>query len=238
VTDEQKNKDKTKEPQEEKAPPKKNGLIKYILFGVIGIVVVAGVAFATLLILGGDHPHSAQEETAEKATEAPAQHDNPNIAESLAIEGLDQNATDLISENLAMFDYEPDASEIESEAFGMSVGDSIQAANWLKQEKATLSKKEKELDSREKELQRLDKQVSQKILRIEQVESARITSLAKLYDSMDSRAVAKLMANLDDKTVVSILPRMKIKNASAVLQLLPPRRAAKLSKQMITIAEK
>jgi flagellar motility protein MotE (MotC chaperone) len=54
---------------------------------------------------------------------------------------------------------------------------------------------------------------------------------------MEPRAVAKLMANLDDETIVSILPRMKSKNASAVLALLPPQRGARLSKQMITIAE-
>ena len=64
-----------------------------------------------------------------------------------------------------------------------------------------------------------------------------IIKLAKLYDGMESRAVAKLMGNLDDETVVSILPRMKTKNASEVLQLLPAKRAAKLSKRMITIAE-
>jgi flagellar motility protein MotE (MotC chaperone) len=72
---------------------------------------------------------------------------------------------------------------------------------------------------------------------IEKAESTRITQLAKLYDGMDARAVAQLMANLDDLTIVSILPRMKQQNAARVLQMIPAKRAARLSKKMMTIAE-
>jgi len=242
VTDEQKNKEdaEAKEPQEKKASLMKGAMVKYILFGVAGIVLVAGIAFATLLFMGGTKFESVQEdarrETAEvNATDA---HDSPHEPESLALEELDQSAIDMIMENLAVLDYEPKPSDLEENVVGMSVEDSIEVVNWFQQEKTALAQKEKELDTRQKELEQLDKQVTQKILRIEQAESARVASLAKLYDGMDSRAVAKLMANLDDETVVSILPRMKIKNASAVLQLLPAPRAAKLSKRMITIAEK
>ena len=124
------------------------------------------------------------------------------------------------------------------EVIGMSVEDSIESVNWLEQETSKLEKLKTELDARQKELNRLDREVTNKIVRIEQTESSRVNSLAKLYDGMDSRAVARLMANLDDETVVSLLPRMKSKNASAVLQLLPSKRAAKLSKKMITIAGK
>ncbi|HWR84161.1 MAG TPA: hypothetical protein VN285_12745, partial [Candidatus Deferrimicrobium sp.] len=80
-------------------------------------------------------------------------------------------------------------------------------------------------------------EVSKKILRLQRAESERITSLAKLYDGMEAKAVAKLMADLDDEIVVSILPRMKSKNASEVLQMLPPKRAAKLSREMLAIAD-
>ena len=97
---------------------------------------------------------------------------------------------------------------------------------------------EKKLDARQRELDITDKKVSQKLLKLEQAESTKISNLAKLYDGMDPRAVAKLIANLDDATVVSILPRMKLKNASTVLALMPAKRGARLSKKMITIAEK
>ena len=53
---------------------------------------------------------------------------------------------------------------------------------------------------------------------------------------MDRKSLI-LQVSLEDETVVSLLPRMKAKNASQLQQLLPPVRAARLSKKMITIAE-
>jgi flagellar motility protein MotE (MotC chaperone) len=131
----------------------------------------------------------------------------------------------------------PGEEEIAGEEAGMTVEDSIEAVNWLEAEKAKLAERTNELDAREKQLNVLDSKVSQKITRLEQAESARISKLAKLYDGMEARSVARLIANLDDDTVVALLPRMKLKNASSVLALMPPVRAARLSKQMITIAE-
>jgi flagellar motility protein MotE (MotC chaperone) len=119
----------------------------------------------------------------------------------------------------------------------MSVEDSVDASRWLESEKAALTERENDLATRERELKLLDKKVSQKLLTLDQAKTARVNSLAKLYDDMDARSVAALMANLDDNTVVLILPRMKTKNASQVLALFPPKRGAMLSKQMITIAE-
>lgn len=146
-----------------------------------------------------------------------------------------------IMENLEFLDYDP---AMEDEASGeehadmqeMSVEDSIAETNWIEEEKARLAAKEKELSERERKLTKLQKKIAQKTLYLERVESERIASLAKLYDNMDPRAVVQLMANLDDETVVSLIPRMKPKNASAVLQLMSSVRAARLSKQMISIA--
>ncbi|MFH1374816.1 MAG: hypothetical protein ABII79_13595 [bacterium] len=245
MTDEEKNKEAADaaEPEEGKTSSgkSKSGLIKYIIFGIAGLVLVVVIAFGTLMLMGGEEPSvqvdqdDSEEITAVEQSEHPHE---PEPQDDSQTEELSQDVLDKIMENLAVLDYEPDLSEVEGEEIVMSAEDSIEAVNWLEQEKAALAVREADLSSREKELQRLDLQVTQKILRIEQVESSRIASLAKLYDGMDSRSVAQLMANLDDETVVSILPRMKIKNASAVLQLLPPQRGAKLSKRMITIAEK
>ena len=140
--------------------------------------------------------------------------------------------------NLDFLDYEPEPDELPSQDQGMSVEDSLEQMNWLEQQKVALAQKEAELNERQKKLEQLEQTVSRKLLVLEQAETARVNSLAKLYDSMEPQAVAQLMANLDDNTVVSILPRMKVKNASRVLALMPPQRAAKLSKRMLTIAEK
>ncbi len=248
MADEPKKKDDAQESdaKEAKAPAKKGGIIKYILFGVIGLVLVGGIAFGTLMFLGGGEQAAVSEADGnsegaaqvDSATETSHDGEEGVAADEFSEEELDPDLLEMIENNLNALDYTPDSSELESEHLGMSKEDSIKEVNWIEQKKKELAKKEKELAAREKELQRLDAQVSQKLLKLEQAESARVSNLAKLYDSMDPRSVAKLMANLDDKTVVSILPRMKIKNASAVLQLLPPKRAARLSKQMITIAEK
>ncbi|RKX29860.1 MAG: hypothetical protein DRP47_00545 [Candidatus Zixiibacteriota bacterium] len=231
---------------EEQATAKKSGLIKYIIFGLVGIVLVTGGVVVAIMFLGGEQaqePEETKSEVTAEVAESDMQHnedeyDEDAMYESLLVDFEDPSVIEQINENLAALDWEPDVGEMEGEEVGMSVEDSIESVNWLEKEKADLAKLQKELNSRQKDLNRLDKEVTRKILRIEQAESARINSLAKLYDGMDPRSVVRLMANLDDATVVSIIPRMKTKNASAVLQLLPSKRAARLSKQMITIAGK
>ena len=238
MTDEEKTKAEPSDKEAVKSPEKSRGPLSYVIWGGLVLVLAIGISFLTMTLLGDNSP--AQEKTAEqKNTSAPA-GDNPQQTsgdDSLQV-GDDPDMLAKIMDNLDFLDYEPSADDIAREEEKMSAEDSVEAVHWLEQEKKRLTKKEAGLDARQRELDVLDKQVSQKILKLEQAESTRITNLAKLYDGMDARAVAKLMANLDDGTVVSILPRMKIKNASAVLSLFPPKRAAKLSKQMITIAEK
>lgn len=242
--------------------PSKGGFPKmYLLFGVIGILVVALAIVTTMLLMGGDETavEPAATETHETAPAEESHADHAEPAESHA-QSTTEEVPDIpafepfeppdieedsgvigdIMANLEFLDYAPtmpDEEEVPGESSGMSKEDSIDAARWFESETKRLELKEKELNARQRELELLDKKVSQKIVRIEQAESARVAALARLYDGMDPRSVAKLVANLDDGTVVSILPRMKQKNASQVLALMPAVRAAKLSKQMITIAE-
>ncbi|MBU8934911.1 MAG: hypothetical protein KOO62_13070 [candidate division Zixibacteria bacterium] len=230
---------------EETAAPKKSGLIKYLIIGVGAVVLVAGSVIVAMMFLGGEQAQDPENAEPDSRAEAqansnakPGEDDEEAMFDSLFDGEFDPDVLAQITENLAALDWEPDAGEMDEEKIVMSVEDSIEAVNWLEQEKSKLKKLQADLDSRQKELSRLDREVTSKIVRIEQAESMRVNSLAKLYDGMDARAVARLMANLDDETVVSLLPRMKAKNASAVLQLLPSKRAAKLSKQMITIAGK
>ncbi len=236
-----------------KAPQK--GLLKYVLFGLGGVVVIVVVAFGTLMLIGGDssvETASDQQAPVSDTVETESgEHEHYEAIESAddsilaLLENDSVSVIDEIIKNLEELDYAPEAAELDEFDDLDEVGqdkkaaeDSIKQVNWLEKEKNTLAAREKALNSREEELNALDKKVSQKILRLDQAESARIAQLAKLYDGMEAQAVARLMANLDDNTVVSILPRMKSKNASQVLSLMPAKRAAKLSKQMITIAEK
>jgi TolA-binding protein len=241
------------EPTQAAAP--KSNMMKYLIFGGAGLVLVLVVTVVAVMMLGGgDESAQAPVETAAiPAVSDSVVHDVTPVQSAdsemealapdldLQLDDSEASVLSLIESNLDFLDYEPDAEEIgmgvDSDSVEKARQDSIDAANWLENEKAALAKREKELDKREKELNALAKTVNQKMLLIEQAESSRTAALAKLYDGMDPRSVARLMANLDDNTVVAIIPRMKQKNASTVLALLPPQRAAKLSKQMITIAE-
>lgn len=238
----------------------KSDLMKYIIFAVAGIVVIGGIAFGVGFMLK-ESPKTDAEQTEQVSHneevsqtkddnsenhESIEKHDSEISAEiteeeisedDIPVDDFDKSAIEKIVDNLAFLDYEPTAGEI-SEEDGMSVEDSLEQMSWIEKEKADIEKRKKELDQQQKELEALEKSVDSKIIRIEQAESNRVSQLAKLYDSMDSRAVAKLLMNLDNETIVSILPRMKSKNAALVLQLIPSKRAATLSKQMITIADK
>jgi len=237
---------KTDAENKEQVPAKKSGLLKYIIIAVGAIVLSAGGTYVALMFTGGkaEAPteQTDQETHAQASKEDTTQHEadanDEGIPESLLVDEMDQGVLDMINENLAVLDWHPDDSELGLEESGMSVEDSLKEVNWLEKEKAEIEKRKKELDKREQELNKLNREVSKKMLIIDQAESSRVSKLAKLYDGMDARSVTRLMANLDDETVVSILPRMKTKNASAVLQLMPAKRAARLSKRMITIAEK
>ena len=251
-------KKKEEQPQEEpktKGNSKLGGLIRYILFGVIGLVAVLGIAFGTLMLVGNGSnnektevqsddsstdkatPSIPKEESKTPEHQANAKPEHMSEEDSI-LASLDEDSSvmDEIMKNLEVLDYKPTSEEMASES-GMSKEDSLRELSWIQKEKKDLSEREKAVSKREKELERLNIEVSKKLTRLEQAESARISQLAKLYDGMEPRSVALLIANLDDETVVSILPRMKMKNASQVLALMPAQRAAKLSKQMITIAE-
>jgi flagellar motility protein MotE (MotC chaperone) len=243
--------------------PKKSGLMMYIIIGVGGMVLVVAIVVGVLMLTKGksadssDSAISSDSTAVEAATTDSKSHEKPSTKQ-LSIENqndieltdaelasLDssfapdsQNVLKDVVSSLEFLDYKPeDLAKAVEEQLPMTAEDSLEAVDWLTKEETRLAKKEADLTQREQQVTKLNTEASKKITRIEQAETARIGVLAKMYDGMDPKAVAKLMADLDDETIVSILPRMKTNNASSVLGLIPPPRAAKLSKQMITIAD-
>ncbi|MFH2037160.1 MAG: hypothetical protein ABIJ45_12215 [Candidatus Zixiibacteriota bacterium] len=120
---------------------------------------------------------------------------------------------------------------------GLTPEDSVDTLNWLEKRMLELSNKETELIEREQSVKKMEKRVEVALTKINQAESSRITNLARLYDSMKPDEVAKLFASLSDEVVISLIPRMKPANAAKILALMPSKRAAKLSTQMITVLE-
>lgn len=219
-------------PQEVTAPAKKGGLMKWILLGLVFVVLTGAVAVGTVFIIGVEEPvatdSTSDGEKEKSPTEAPEHSD--------AVVQKD-NSMDEMMKNLEILDYKPGPNELTTKDGSMIVQDSIDAATFIAQEKQRLAEWKNKIETRQKELDKIDRLVSAKLFKIEEVESAKVQQLAKLYDGMQAPAVAQLMANLDDNTIVQLLPKMNSKQASAVLALMPPQRAAKLSKQMMTIAE-
>lgn len=216
--------------------------MKWLILGGGFVVVMVLVAFGTLMMIGGvNEPVGETEithESAEVNKDAKKENKPKMKADQTATkEEEDESLLSKMMENLAVLDYVPGPDEMMTQDGSMSIKDSTDGANWLAKEKHKLVKRERSLELKQRELEKVDRKVSQKLLRIEQAESSRVNQLAKLYDSMEPQAVAQLMRNLEDEIVVELLPRMKSKNAAIVLSLLPPKRAANLSKQMITLAE-
>jgi len=127
--------------------------------------------------------------------------------------------------------------ESELQDMGFTAQDSIDTLNWLDREMSRLEKEKGEIKQRRRQLENLEKRIDQAMTQINKAESTRIMNLARLYDGMKAQDVAKLFANLSDEIIISILPRMKPANASKILGYLPPKRAAKISTQMITVLE-
>lgn len=237
---------------------KKPSLIKklmpMLLFGVGGLVLLGGAVYVTLLLMGGQPKSEAEadkkSETADSTKPAdssahalavvnPEDHavasDDSLSAAADSAEAAAELTRNIAAMTEAMAETEtPVAEDDAAEPLGKN--ESLKAADWLDKEQKRLAAREADLTAREQELQKKDREIAQKILKIEQASSDRVTNLAKLYDGMEADAVSKIMANLEDDLVVSIIPKMKQKNASSVLALMPPQRAASLSKQIITLA--
>lgn len=254
MTNEKTKPEEAAQPLAEAAAPKatKPGMMKklmpILLFGVGGLVLLGSAVAVTLFLLGTEpsaeatkaDDNTAATSATDPASPAVAKVDSTDDAiasdDSLDAAADSAEAAAEITRNIAaMADAMADHDDLELGASAPQ-DDSLEAADWLNTEKQKLTLRETDLAAREKELQKKDYEVSQKLLKVEQVSADRVTNLAKLYDGMDSDAVAKIMSNLEDDLVVAIIPRMKQKNASTVMALLPPQRAAKLSRQIITLA--
>lgn len=233
--------------QPQATPSKSKGMLKYILFGVAGLGLMGAAVFVTMMFLGGkktettdsEIPAAKTEKTAEQPEDStPPEH--ASIDSNVATDSLDSlgevaDPIEQLVQNIDVMNAEADSANSMQEK-AAAKEDSLKALSWLEKQKNELTQRESALATRQKVLEELDRKVSQKVMRLEQSLADRVASIAKLYDGMEPDAVAKLAENLDDSIVVAIIPRMKQKNASQLLSLLPPQRAAKLSKQIITLA--
>jgi flagellar motility protein MotE (MotC chaperone) len=115
--------------------------------------------------------------------------------------------------------------------------DSASPNGSLSSEWAKLEAEKKQLEAKKKEMDDQELRLKQLLAKTDQLESARIGSLAKLYDGMNPQQVAPLITKLTDDQAVDVLLRMKPGNAAKVLESLNADRAARISVKMITLKE-
>lgn len=141
-------------------------------------------------------------------------------------------------------DFDDMMAQAEKDAKETIGDDSAAVAAWLDREKAKLVLERQDIDAklkllqdRKKELDTQEQRLKQIIAKVEQMESARVGSLAKLYDGMKPAQVAPLLVKLPDESTVQVLLKMKPANAARILGELSPSRAASISAQMLTLSE-
>ena len=177
------------------------------------------------------HEQPAKSEKPQKAEKIEDSADRAFTKEDVAKMEID---TANIMKELDFLFYTP---EMDEDVLGMTPKDSVDTLSWIQKEMASLIAEKKTVEAQKKELEELKYRIDQGLIKIEQAESSRIIKLARLYDGMKANEVAKLFANLSDKVIISLLPRMKPANASKILGQMPPKRAASLSTQMISVLE-
>lgn len=233
-----------------KAKGKLPGWIWYVVYGIAGVALIGAVAFGTLLMMGGKktaevaptegataQQHASADSTSHVAAPADSMADSLAKPEDSAL--LSEAEIEKMLQSVEALD-QPTAEDLaaaEGDSLTAQERDSAAAPELFKEEKEKLAARETEINRRQKDLEVREQKLAQQLIKLEQASSQKIIDLAKLYDGMQPQAVAELLANLDDTTVVSIIPRMKPKVASQVLQLMPPPRAASISKQIITLAK-
>ncbi len=212
------------------APP--SGLKRFIVPTIISAVIFAAAMSITPLVL---NKKPAEVKPVARVTPA---GDSVSVAESAfnlsdTFATIEFDTAEAMKE-LAALEGLPENKPVDTSANPeKNIADTLSVLEKtlykIADERAVLDKKKRDLDS-------LNQRITAGLNRLDQAETSRIAALARLYDGMRPDEVAKLFENLDDTLVVAIIPRMKPANAAKLLALLPPKRAASISTQLITVA--
>ncbi|MCP4568299.1 MAG: hypothetical protein GY841_12040 [FCB group bacterium] len=230
------------DPEEEETPKKKSKLKGPLLLGIIGfgVFVIAIGAFSFFMGVFSSPPAAEVDgEATEDTLVAVDGHGKTGAVKDPHADELDALEAEMFGLNDVgdAEDLDDLALLAEKRKSGMSEKDSIKAAKWLDAEKAAIAIQRAELDSVSKHIARQEYRLKQLVAKTNQMESARINSLAKLYDGMKATQVAPLLRKLTEEQAVEVLLKMKSANAAKILGALNPDHAARISSRMITLTE-
>lgn len=99
----------------------------------------------------------------------------------------------------------------------------------LEQREKNLQMLKQEIEERIRELKRLQKGLEGEVSKAQSREEARFQHLVGVYSAMQPQRAAALLDKLDDRTVVKIFAMMKSRKVAAIMALMDPDKAARIS---------
>jgi flagellar motility protein MotE (MotC chaperone) len=219
---------------EETSPAKSKGPLMLIIIAA-GVFVIGIGAFSVFMGVFSSPPAADLETSPDSLSQAAV--DTTATAKDDEMSELARMEREIFGhEDIVKADDLDELSKGKKDADGgKPEPDPAQEADWIKAEKAKLAKERAALDAREKKLDARDAHFKEIITQIDEVESSRISALAKLYDGMKPAQVAPLINQLTDVQAVQVLLNMKPSNAAKILGVMNPDRAAHISENMITL---
>lgn len=103
----------------------------------------------------------------------------------------------------------------------------------LKQLESELAKQRENIQAKLKELKKIREGISTKLEEQVTQDDARVNKLVDVYSNMKPPQAAKIMEKVDESLAIRILAKMKKKNAAAILNLLEPEKARRLSEKYV-----
>ena len=109
--------------------------MKWLILGVGFVVVMALVAFGTLMMIGSDNASVSESEATHESAEVrkdAKKETKPKMSTNrkAAAEDEDESLLSKMMENLAVLDYVPGPDEMMTQDGSMSIQDSTDGANW------------------------------------------------------------------------------------------------------------
>jgi flagellar motility protein MotE (MotC chaperone) len=98
--------------------------------------------------------------------------------------------------------------------------------------KSALEAVKRELQQERERMEALKRDVEAAIARREKVINERLTSIAKVYQSMKPKEAASAIADMDDDMAVAILERLPSKNVAKMFDTMPKDRVRVLTRRM------
>jgi flagellar motility protein MotE (MotC chaperone) len=105
----------------------------------------------------------------------------------------------------------------------------------LRREEERLNALRKEVDDKIASYSELLAKVETALKRVETVKGENIANVVKAYEVMPAEDAAVRLTALDEKTALLILTKMKSKKAGPIIAVMPPQKAASLTRSMTVL---